>query len=203
VVAYVGDGALTMLIGEIATLVKYKLPVKLFVSKNNALGLIRWEQMMFLGHPEYGIKLQEIDFAAIARACGATGLRVDHPGELEAVVHQALATPGPVVVEGIVDPFEPVMPGHIMAGQAGHYAEALRSGQPNEKRIGLTLCRDMLEDGPDNFRLLNEAVSKQAPEAFPAVEAPDSGRGAEPRATLEAQREAAQERTSGQPVPAR
>jgi thiamine pyrophosphate-dependent acetolactate synthase large subunit-like protein len=75
VVCIVGDGGLTMLMGEIATLVKYKLPVKVIVIKNNVLGQIKWEQMVMEGNPEYGVELEPIDFAAIAKACGAAGTR--------------------------------------------------------------------------------------------------------------------------------
>src|SRR6185295_20357992 len=63
-VAFVGDGGFTMLMGELATAVKYKLPIKIVIVKNNSLGQIRWEQMAFLGNPEYGCDLQPIDFAA-------------------------------------------------------------------------------------------------------------------------------------------
>ena len=63
VVAIVGDGGLTMLMGEIATLVKYKLPVKIIVIKNNELGQIKWEQMVLDASPEFGVDLQPIDFA--------------------------------------------------------------------------------------------------------------------------------------------
>ena len=63
VVCVVGDGGLTMLMGEIATLVKYKLPVKVIVIKNNVLGQIKWEQMVMEGNPEFGVDLQPIDFA--------------------------------------------------------------------------------------------------------------------------------------------
>ncbi len=65
VVAFVGDGGLTMLIGELATCVKYDLDVKIVVIKNNVLGQIKWEQMVFLGNPEYVCELQPIDFAAV------------------------------------------------------------------------------------------------------------------------------------------
>jgi pyruvate dehydrogenase (quinone) len=75
-----------MLMGEIATCVKYSLPIKIFVSKNNALGLIRWEQMMFLDHPEYGVELQDIDFVKVAEACGAKGLRLERPGDAARVI---------------------------------------------------------------------------------------------------------------------
>ena len=52
-----------MLMGELATCVKYKLPVRIVVIKNNSLGQIKWEQMVFLGNPEYVCDLQPIDFA--------------------------------------------------------------------------------------------------------------------------------------------
>src|SRR5215831_8613071 len=71
VICIVGDGGLTMLMGELATLVKYHLNVKVIVVKNNTLGQIKWEQMVFEGNPEFGVDLQPIDFAGIAMKCGA------------------------------------------------------------------------------------------------------------------------------------
>ena len=73
VVAFVGDGGFTMLMGEFVTAVKYKLPIKVVIIKNNTLGQIKWEQMVFLGNPEYGVELQPIDFVKFAEACGARG----------------------------------------------------------------------------------------------------------------------------------
>src|SRR5205823_14281654 len=61
-IAFVGDGGFTMLMGEFATAVKYKLPIKVVVIKNNSLGQIKWEQMVFLGNPEFGCDLEPIDF---------------------------------------------------------------------------------------------------------------------------------------------
>ena len=72
-VAFVGDGGFSMLMADFATAVKYKLPIKVVIIKNNTLGQIKWEQMVFLGNPEYGVDLQPIDFAAFARACGGAG----------------------------------------------------------------------------------------------------------------------------------
>ena len=76
-VAFVGDGGFSMLMAEFATCVKYKLPIKVFIVKNNTLGQIKWEQMVFLGNPEYGCELQPIDFALFAQACGGVGFFVD------------------------------------------------------------------------------------------------------------------------------
>src|SRR4030095_14899505 len=104
-VAFVGDGGFSMLMAEFATCVKYKLPVKVFVIKNNSLGQIKWEQMVFLGNPEYGCDLQPINFALFAQACGATGFTIEDPASCGAILDQALATAGPVVVDAVVDPF--------------------------------------------------------------------------------------------------
>jgi pyruvate dehydrogenase (quinone) len=67
VVGFVGDGGFTMLMGEFATCVKYQLPVKIFIVKNNTLGQIKWEQVVFLGNPEFGVELHPIDFAGATR----------------------------------------------------------------------------------------------------------------------------------------
>ena len=62
-IAFVGNAGLTMLMGEFATAVQYNLPIKVIVIKNNTLGMIRWEQMGFLGNPEFGVEFSPIDFA--------------------------------------------------------------------------------------------------------------------------------------------
>jgi pyruvate dehydrogenase (quinone) len=80
-----GDGGFTMLMGELATMVKYNLSVKVMVIKNNALGEIKWEQLAMEGNPQYGVELQPIDFAAYARACGAAGYCLDDPAQADSV----------------------------------------------------------------------------------------------------------------------
>jgi len=142
VVAVVGDGGLTMMLGEIATLVKHKLPVKVIVIKNNTLGQIKWEQMVFEGNPEFGVDLQPIDFAAYARACGADGYTVDDPAQVEEVLGKAFAHPGPALVEAVVDANEPAMPGHATLDQAWQFAKSLVRGEKYSKEI----IRNVLED---------------------------------------------------------
>jgi pyruvate dehydrogenase (quinone) len=146
VVAFVGDGGLSMLMAEFATCVKYRLPVKVVVVKNDTLGQIKWEQMVFLGNPEYGCDLHPIDFAAFARACGGTGLSVDDPAECGAVIAQALATPGPVIVEAVVDPFEPPLPAKVTLDQATKFATSLIRGEPNREKIALTVLGDRVRE---------------------------------------------------------
>jgi pyruvate dehydrogenase (quinone) len=145
-VAFIGDGGCSMLMAEIATAVKYKLPVKIFVIKNNTLGQIKWEQMVFLGNPEFGVDLQPIDFAMVAKACGAQGFTIENPADCGKIVEQALAYPGPVIVEALVDPYEPPLPANISLEQAKHFAESLVRGEPNREKIALTVLEDKVKE---------------------------------------------------------
>ncbi len=145
-VAFIGDGGFSMLMGEFLTAVKYKLPVKVFVVHNNVLGQIKWEQMVFLGNPEFGVDLQTMDYAMFARACGATGFRVEDPEEMPRIAERALSTEGPVLVDAIVDALEPPMPGKISARQAAKFAESLLRGEPNRSKIALTIAHDKVRE---------------------------------------------------------
>jgi pyruvate dehydrogenase (quinone) len=145
-VAFAGDGGFAMLMAEFATAVKYRLPVKVVVVKNNTLGMIKWEQMAFLGNPEYGCELQPIDFAGFARACGGAGFRIEDPAECGSVLDEALAAPGPALVEAVVDPFEPPLPPKVTWEQAKNFAESLARGEPNRGKIALTVLRDRVRE---------------------------------------------------------
>ncbi len=145
-VGFVGDGGFTMLMGEIATAVKYELPIKIVIVKNNSLGQIKWEQMVFLGNPEYVCDLQPIDFAAFARACGAEGFTIEDPAACGDALDEALSRPGPVVIEAVVDPNEPPMPPKVTARQAAHFAEALAKGTPHGGKIALTVASDKVKE---------------------------------------------------------
>ena len=145
-VAFVGDGGFSMLMAEFATAVKYQLPIKVIVVKNNTLGMIKWEQMVFLGNPEYGCDLNPIDFAAFARACGGTGFTIEDPAQCGTVLDQALATPGPVVVEAVVDPFVPPMPAKITIDQASKFAQSLARGEPNRSKVAWTVLSDKVRE---------------------------------------------------------
>jgi pyruvate dehydrogenase (quinone) len=140
VVAFVGDGGLTMLLGELATCVKYGLDVKIVVIKNNSLGQIKWEQMVFLGNPEYVCDLQPIDFATVARGFGVAAFSVDDPARCGDILREALELRGPALVEAVVDPHEPPMPPKATMKQVAHLAEALARGTPARGTIALTVA---------------------------------------------------------------
>jgi pyruvate dehydrogenase (quinone) len=145
-VAFVGDGGFSMLMADFVTAVKYKLPIKVVIIKNNTLGQIKWEQMVFLGNPEYGVDLQPIDFASFAHACGAVGFSVEDPGGCGRTLEEFLAAPGPAILQAAVDPFEPPMPAKVKTEQAMHFAEALARGEPNRKKIALTTMSDRVRE---------------------------------------------------------
>ena len=146
VVCIVGDGGFTMLMGEIATLVKHDLRVKVIIIKNNVLGEIKWEQMALEGNPEYGVELQPIDFAAYAQACGAGGFTIERPKDAASVLRAALEYPGPAVVQAVVDPNEPPFPGKISTKQALHFAEALARGERDRWEIIKTVLEDKVRE---------------------------------------------------------
>ena len=146
VVCVVGDGGFTMLMGEVATLVKHDLNVKVVIIKNNVLGEIKWEQMVLDGNPEYGVELQPIDFAEYAEACGARGYTIEKPKECGKILRDALQHKGPAVIQAVVDPNEPPMPGKITTKQALHFAEALAKGQKDRWGIIRTVVEDKVRE---------------------------------------------------------
>ena len=146
IVCIAGDGGFTMLMGELATLVKYALPVKIIVLKNNLLGMIKWEQLAFEGNPQYGVELQPIDFAIFAQSCGATGLTVEDPRQARNVLEQAFSMPGPVVVQAVIDPFEPPLPGKITTEQAWQFAKAIARGTEDRWALMKTVVENKIRE---------------------------------------------------------
>ncbi len=134
VVAFVGDGGFSMLMADFVTAVKYKLPIKVVVIKNDTLGQIKWEQMVMLGNPEFGCDLHPIDFVKFAEACGGKGIAVDDPKVCGDAIEEALSSPGPVLVEATVDPLTAPLPGKISADQALKFAESLARGEKEPLR---------------------------------------------------------------------
>ncbi|HZD64866.1 MAG TPA: thiamine pyrophosphate-dependent enzyme [Acidimicrobiales bacterium] len=146
VVVFTGDGSLTMQLGDLLTCVQHDLPVKIVVEKNDTLGLIKWEQMVFLGNPEYGVDMAPLDFVKYAEACGARGVHIEDPTRCADQLRQALAMEGPVVVEAVVDPHEPPIPAKVKRDQVEKLFAALKNGTPNRGRIALQMVKDVLDE---------------------------------------------------------
>lgn len=144
-IAFVGDGGFTMLMGEFLTAVKYELPIVVIIIKNDLLGQIKWEQLVFLGNPQYGVQLHNPDFAKYAEICGGFGT-VEKPDQIRPALERALTSDKPSIVEVVVDPYEPPMPAKVTLKQTARFAEALVKGQPKGGRIALKLFRDKLNE---------------------------------------------------------
>ncbi|MFF0051309.1 thiamine pyrophosphate-dependent enzyme [Streptomyces sp. NPDC005498] len=123
VIAFCGDGGLSMLLGDLMTLKTSNLPVKLVVFDNRRLGMVKLEQEQ-AGLPEYGTLLDNPDFAAVATAMGITGIRVTDPADLEESVRRAFSTPGPVLLDVLTNPDEIAIPAKPTVGQGWGFALA-------------------------------------------------------------------------------
>jgi thiamine pyrophosphate-dependent acetolactate synthase large subunit-like protein len=125
VIVLTGDGGFNMLMGEFMTAVHHKLPVKVIIYNNSALGLITLEaESVGLVPFREAIEFPNPDFAALARACGGHGFTAKQPGELKAALSKAFAVDGPAIVDAIVPADEmPNMP-HVELEQVGNFALA-------------------------------------------------------------------------------
>jgi pyruvate dehydrogenase (quinone) len=124
VVAMCGDGGFAMLMGDFLTLLQYDLPVKVVIFDNGSLGMVALE-MLVAGYPPYQTGLKNPDFAAMARAAGVTGIRIEDPGDVRDGLGEALAADGPVLVDVLTDPNALSMPPKITGGQVKGFALAM------------------------------------------------------------------------------
>jgi pyruvate dehydrogenase (quinone) len=120
VISMSGDGGFTMMMGDFLTLAQAKLPVKVVVLNNGALGFIQMEQMAN-GFLDTGCELQNPNFAAMAESVGIKGIRVEQPQDLEAALAQALGHDGPALVDVVSARQELAMPPKTTADQAYHF----------------------------------------------------------------------------------
>jgi pyruvate dehydrogenase (quinone) len=123
VVAFCGDGGLTMLLGDLLTAVAYALPVRLVVFNNGRLGMVKLEQEQ-AGLPEFGTRLGDVDIAAIARACGLHAVRVTDPDALDTEMSGLFAADGPALLDVVTNPDEVSLPPKVTPGDAWGFAIA-------------------------------------------------------------------------------
>ncbi|MCK9247607.1 MAG: pyruvate dehydrogenase [Solirubrobacteraceae bacterium] len=123
VVSMSGDGGLAMLLGELLTVRRHRLPVKIVVFNNSSLGMVKLE-MLVEGLPDFGTDHDPIDYATIARGVGIDAIRIERPEELHDGLARGLAGPGPMLIDVVTDPNALSMPPHVTAQQIRGFAMA-------------------------------------------------------------------------------
>lgn len=135
VIALCGDGGLSMLLGDLATINQYQLPVKIIVFNNRALGMVKLE-MEVAGLPDNETNMVNPDFAAIAEAMGFKGMNVHKPEEVWNAVEFALAHPGPILLNVFTNPNALAMPPKVdfdqMVGMAKSMSKLMLGGKMQE-----------------------------------------------------------------------
>jgi pyruvate dehydrogenase (quinone) len=135
VISLSGDGGFTMLMGDLLTLVQHRLPVKVVVFNNGALGFVELEQKS-TGFLNYGTELNNPDFALIAEAAGIRGIRIENPAKVEDGIAAAFAHDGPVLVDAVVNRTELSMPPTITLEMAKGFTlymmKAVMNGRADE-----------------------------------------------------------------------
>lgn len=121
VVSMSGDGGFTMLMGDFLTLVQYDLPVKIVLFNNSSLSMVELE-MLVAGLPSFGTAYRNPDFAAVARAAGAYGVRVEKPKQLAGALKDAFKHKGPALVDVVTDPNALSIPPKISAEMVTGFA---------------------------------------------------------------------------------
>ncbi|QNS03464.1 pyruvate dehydrogenase [Streptomyces xanthii] len=121
VISMSGDGGFSMLMGDFLTLVQYDLPVKVVLFNNSSLGMVELE-MLVAGLPSYGTTNKNPDFAAVARAAGAYGVRVEKPKQLAGALKDAFKHKGPALVDIVTDPNALSIPPKISAEMVTGFA---------------------------------------------------------------------------------
>jgi pyruvate dehydrogenase (quinone) len=123
VISMSGDGGLGMLLGELLTVALHRLPVKIVTFNNSSLGMVKLE-MLVDGLPDFGTDHASVDYAAIARAAGIHAIRIEQPKDIRDGLREALAHPGPALVDLVTDPNALSMPPHVSAAQVRGFALA-------------------------------------------------------------------------------
>ncbi|MCW2948792.1 MAG: hypothetical protein JWR24_5509 [Actinoallomurus sp.] len=123
VVTLSGDGGLAMLMGDLLSLVQYDVPVKVVLFNNSSLAMIEME-MMVDGMPPYATRYPHTDYAAIARAAGLHGIRVEDPKRVREALHEAFQHDGPALVDVVTDPDALAVPPKITGEQVAGFALA-------------------------------------------------------------------------------
>jgi len=135
VIALCGDGGLSMLLGDLATISQYNLPIKIIVFNNRSLGMVKLE-MEVAGLPDWQTDMHNPDFAMVAQAMGIKGITVKDPDDVKQAIREALSFKGPALVNILTDPNALAMPPKIefeqVKGMALSMTKLILNGRMDE-----------------------------------------------------------------------
>jgi len=135
VIAFCGDGGLSMLLGDLATITQYKLPIKIIVFNNRSLGMVKLE-MEVAGLPDWQTDMHNPDFAMVAQAMGMKGITINEPDDLKQALREALSYKGAALVNIMTDPNALAMPPKIefdqVKGMALSMTKLILNGRMDE-----------------------------------------------------------------------
>lgn len=151
VIAFCGDGGLSMLLGDLLTIVTQKLPIKIILFNNSSLGMVRAE-MMVSGYPFWGTEVHNPDFGAVAKAIGLYGERVERGSDIGPAIERAFAHPGPALLDMTTDPSALANPPKATFEEARGFALAM-TRMVFDHRGG-----DVIELAKSNVRNLTSAL---------------------------------------------
>jgi len=135
IIAFCGDGGLSMLMGDLMTIIQYELPIKIIIFNNRSLGMVKVE-MQVAGIQDFETEMLNPDFAKIAEAMGMLGITIHDPDKVQSGLEQAFLHNGPVLVSIWTDPNSLAMPPKVefdqMKGYASYMGKLMLSGRMDE-----------------------------------------------------------------------
>lgn len=151
VIALCGDGGLSMSLGDMQTVVQYKLPIKIIVFNNRSLGMVKLE-MEVTGLQDNETDMLNPDFALVAQAMGMTGFNVSDPEEVLPTLYNAFELNGPVLVNIMTDPNALAMPPRVEFGQMFGFAQAMYKLLVNGH------SKEVIDTINSNFKHIREVI---------------------------------------------
>lgn len=149
--ALCGDGGLSMLLGDLSTIVQYKLPIRIVVFNNRSLGMVKLE-MEVAGLPDWQTDMENPDFALVAKAMGMEGYTVTDPDKVQETLEKATKINGPVLVNVMTDPNALAMPPKVEWSQMLGFAQSMYKLMINGR------TKEILDTIASNFRHMKEVL---------------------------------------------
>jgi pyruvate dehydrogenase (quinone) len=160
VIAFTGDGSMSMGMGELATLAQNDLPITVIVVNNGSLAMEVFEQNALLGNPQFACQLSPVNFAQVAEGCGLRGYRLEDPADATKVLADALDFPGPCLVDAVVTPDESPMADTFTPAHAKNMITAFQRGENARHAIARNLLDPAVLDMAPSLQAIHDQLTQ-------------------------------------------